>query len=111
MANLVFPLYSSFFAQKEIITVFFINFESYEGFSMQRLFIIILFLFPLYQNIFPQVIPDDLDSDDILWVRQNAANLRFAPNPTWPPAEFIDDSGNYQGIVADYVGIIEKNWE
>ncbi|MEJ5301821.1 MAG: transporter substrate-binding domain-containing protein [Bacteroidales bacterium] len=75
---------------------------------MQRLFIIILFLFPLYQNIFPQVIPDDLDSDDILWVRQNAANLRFAPNPTWPPAEFIDDSGNYQGIVADYVGIIEK---
>lgn len=75
---------------------------------MQRLFLIILFLFSLYQHIFPQAIPDDLDSDDMLWVRQNAANLRFAPNPTWPPAEFIDDSGNYLGIVADYVGRIEK---
>lgn len=87
---------------------FFINFGTTEVFSMQRLFLIIVFIFSPYQNLFPQAIPDDLDSDDILWVKQNAANLRFAPNPTWPPAEFIDDSGNYQGIVAEYVEIIEK---
>ena len=42
------------------------------------------------------------------WVRKNAARIRFAPNPTWPPGEFVDDSGNYRGIVADYVAIIEQ---
>ncbi len=42
------------------------------------------------------------------WVRKNATRIRFAPNPTWPPGEFLDDSGNYRGIVADYVAIIEQ---
>src|SRR5690606_2656658 len=31
-----------------------------------------------------------------------------APNPSWPPADFIDDQGMHQGIVADYIKIFEE---
>ncbi len=49
-----------------------------------------------------------LTSEELEWVHRNASQIHFAPNRTWPPAEFIDESGNYAGLVADYVAIIES---
>lgn len=34
--------------------------------------------------------------------------IRFAVDPAWPPYEFIDESGQYQGMVADYVELMER---
>ncbi|MGC8865493.1 MAG: transporter substrate-binding domain-containing protein [Bacteroidales bacterium] len=49
-----------------------------------------------------------LSSSEQSWLKQHASQIRFAPNPTWPPAEFVDDSGNYRGIAAEYIERIEN---
>ena len=33
--------------------------------------------------------------------------VRLAPAPNFPPVEFFDDGGRYQGIVADYAALLE----
>ncbi len=35
-------------------------------------------------------------------------NIRIAGDPHWPPFEMVDEEGNYQGIVADYVQLLEQ---
>lgn len=50
----------------------------------------------------------ELTASEKSWLRDNASCIRFAPNPTWPPAKFIDDSGNYRGIVAEYLERVEN---
>ncbi|AZZ89910.1 transporter substrate-binding domain-containing protein [Hahella sp. KA22] len=35
-------------------------------------------------------------------------NIRIAGDPHWPPFEMIDEEGNYQGIVADYIQLLEQ---
>lgn len=34
--------------------------------------------------------------------------VRYAPDPTFPPFEFFDDEGQYKGIAADYLAIVEQ---
>ena len=34
--------------------------------------------------------------------------IRVAPDPDFPPFEFLDRAGRYQGMAADYVGLLEK---
>ncbi len=34
--------------------------------------------------------------------------IRLAPDPDFPPIEFIDADGNYQGIAADYAKLVER---
>jgi PAS domain S-box-containing protein len=33
--------------------------------------------------------------------------IRIAPDPNFAPIEWIDDDGNYQGLAADFIGLIE----
>lgn len=35
-------------------------------------------------------------------------NIRLAGDPNWPPFEMIDDEGEYQGIVADHIELLEQ---
>ena len=34
--------------------------------------------------------------------------IRLAPDPEFPPIEFIDSSGRYRGIAADYAALVEQ---
>ena len=34
--------------------------------------------------------------------------IRLAPDPDFPPIEFLDSAGRYQGIAADYAALIER---
>jgi len=34
--------------------------------------------------------------------------IRVAPDPYFPPTEFIDEQGKNKGITADYVALLEK---
>jgi len=34
--------------------------------------------------------------------------IRIAPDPDFPPIEFIDKDGNYRGIAADFIHLLEK---
>lgn len=49
-----------------------------------------------------------LTPQEIRWLNQNGHNLKFTPNPAWPPADYIDENGVHQGIVADYLKLFEE---
>jgi len=34
--------------------------------------------------------------------------IKLAPDPDFPPIEYLDDNGNYQGIAADYTRLMEE---
>jgi len=41
------------------------------------------------------------------WLKEHPV-LRVAPDPTYPPVEYIDEDGNYKGISADYLKLLAK---
>ncbi len=47
-----------------------------------------------------------LSPHELAWLK-NHPHLVIAPAPDFPPIEFFDANGRYQGIAADFVGIIE----
>lgn len=49
-----------------------------------------------------------LSKEEINWLNKNRNNIRFAPNPSWPPGDYIDDDGEHKGFVADYIKIFES---
>jgi len=49
-----------------------------------------------------------LTPSEIVWLNQNKDNLRYAPNPSWPPGDYLDEKGVHRGIVSDYVKIFEE---
>jgi two-component sensor histidine kinase/ABC-type amino acid transport substrate-binding protein len=47
-----------------------------------------------------------LTSQENQWIQDN--NIRYTPNPSWPPGDFIDDQGVHRGIIADYIQLFER---
>ena len=47
-----------------------------------------------------------LDPDEQRWVT-NHPTVRIAPDPDFAPIEFIDPDGQYQGIAADYLELVQ----
>jgi len=43
-----------------------------------------------------------LTAEEKTWIQENPI-VRIAPDPDFPPIEFIDESGNYKGITAEYI--------
>jgi two-component sensor histidine kinase/ABC-type amino acid transport substrate-binding protein len=70
----------------------------------------ILCLIPLiFQSAFPQSQSGAellLTSEEVSLLNEN--EIRFAPHPSWPPGEFIDEQGEHKGIVADYINLFEE---
>ena len=64
----------------------------------------------------------ELTPEESAWIAQNPT-VRLAPDPDFPPIEFFDDTGKYQGLAADLVRMVtervgikieivpKKNWE
>jgi diguanylate cyclase (GGDEF)-like protein/PAS domain S-box-containing protein len=48
-----------------------------------------------------------LSSKETAWLAQHPV-LRIAPDPNFPPLEFFDNDGRYQGLVADYMRLIAE---
>jgi len=48
-----------------------------------------------------------LTPDEIKWLNENRNTIRYAPNSSWPPGDFVED-GVEKGIVSDYIAIFEK---
>jgi len=49
----------------------------------------------------------DLSSEQRAWLAEHP-HIRLASDHAWPPFEFIDDQGNYKGIAADYMRLLEQ---
>lgn len=50
---------------------------------------------------------DFLTADERLWLQQHP-KIRMAPAPNYPPIEFFDEQGVFQGISAAYIKLFEK---
>jgi PAS domain S-box-containing protein len=48
-----------------------------------------------------------LNSQEKEWIRTHPF-VYLGVDPAWPPFEFFDEKGRYQGIVADYIELISK---
>ncbi len=63
----------------------------------------------------------DITKEEKAWIKEHPL-LRVAPDPDYPPIEFFDDKGRYQGLAADYMRLVadrlgirleavqKKNW-
>lgn len=49
----------------------------------------------------------NLTPEEIAWLHENRDSIRYAPNPDWPPGDYMEN-GEHKGIVADYIHIFEK---
>ncbi|MCG8470393.1 MAG: transporter substrate-binding domain-containing protein [Desulfobacterales bacterium] len=49
-----------------------------------------------------------LTKKETLWLKQHDHTIRLAPCPGWEPMESFDETSRYQGMVADYIRLIEK---
>lgn len=65
-------------------------------------------------NLATTVLADEPANADVLLTPEEQAWLadhpviRLAPDPDFPPIEFIDEAGNYRGIAADYAELVEQ---
>jgi len=48
-----------------------------------------------------------LTKEEIAWLNSNRHNIRYAPNPSWIPGDYIED-GVHKGIVSDYIKLFEQ---
>jgi len=48
-----------------------------------------------------------LTAQERAWLAEHPV-IRLAPDPGFPPIEFIDEDGSYQGIAADYAALVER---
>jgi len=48
-----------------------------------------------------------LSADEVAWIKSHP-DIRFAPDPDYPPVEYFDSNGRYVGITADYLALLEK---
>ncbi|MES9851099.1 MAG: transporter substrate-binding domain-containing protein [Candidatus Thiodiazotropha sp. L084R] len=65
---------------------------------------------------------DELTSEERKWLSEHPVIIS-APDPAWPPVEYFDEIGNFAGMTADYLALLEeklgvtfkvkrlKNWE
>lgn len=65
-------------------------------------------IFLLY-NVSPSLNPrDPLTPEERAWLNEHDGKIRMAPIPFWEPMEIFDEEGNYSGLVADFLKLIEK---
>ncbi|MBK1879170.1 transporter substrate-binding domain-containing protein [Pelagicoccus mobilis] len=48
-----------------------------------------------------------LSEEEKAWIAENPV-IRVAPDPDYPPLEFFDEAGEYQGIVAEYMSLMAE---
>ncbi len=51
---------------------------------------------------------DILSRQERAWLDKNRETITLAPEPDYPPVNFIDKMGQFRGIAADYIALIEK---
>lgn len=55
-----------------------------------------------------KAIPDiRLTATEQAWIAEHR-NLRLGVDPTWPPFEYFDDKGEYRGMAADYINLLNE---
>jgi ABC-type amino acid transport substrate-binding protein len=85
--------------------------------SMLRAIYLIIFIFIAgcgnpSKNVEPELSskntdPFALSSEEKTWLVSHP-NIKLAPDPDYIPIEYFDENGNYKGIAADYLALIQE---
>ena len=85
--------------------------------SMLRAIYLIIFIFIAgcvspSKNIEPEIFSENtepfaLNSEEKTWLVSHP-NIKIAPDPDFIPIEYFDENGDYKGIAADYLVLIEE---
>ncbi len=51
---------------------------------------------------------DPLTKEERAWLDSLNRDLLFAPDPTFPPYEYFDEKGQYSGIAAEFIALVQK---
>lgn len=70
--------------------------------------VIAVMRYGLHRGLNADRLDDPLTREERAWLNAHSGKIRLAPAPFWEPMEFFDDTGTYQGLVADYMRLIEK---
>lgn len=85
------------------------GFENYLFWVRKK--VLLFFIFMLFIQPLGMAQTINLDSlltpEEIAWFNNNKHNIRYAPNPSWIPGDYIED-GVHKGIVSDYIKIFEQ---
>ena len=68
---------------------------------------LLLFLFAGLTTSYSSSIKElGLSVEEVAWLKEHPV-VRIAPDPDFPPLEFIDKQGSYRGIAADFIALLE----
>lgn len=85
---------------------FHFKFRHWQSAIAYSLFIIFL-LCPFWTYAANGQKPNILTQQERDWLESHPV-IKLAPDPDFPPIEFLDENGNYQGIAADYTRLVEE---
>ncbi len=79
------------------------------GFSITVILVACFSAALFFQLSFFQPVSDPLTKKERAWLEAHNGKIRLAPTPNWEPMEFFSKKGQYKGMVADFIKLIEKN--
>ena len=53
-------------------------------------------------------VADPLTPDERLWLSQHDGQILLGHDPSAKPIEFDDETGNFRGLAADYIALLQK---
>jgi PAS domain S-box-containing protein len=71
------------------------------------LFLFVVLAVVVWNRTLATKIDDPLNAADRAWIKAHPV-IRLAPDPDFPPVEFFAGNGDYRGITAEYVSLLEK---
>jgi len=69
---------------------------------------VLILLYFLLHSTPGHAVNDILNTEERQWLNAHIGKVRLVPAPDWEPLEFFDKNGEYKGMVADYIRLIEK---
>jgi ABC-type amino acid transport substrate-binding protein len=73
---------------------------------MRCLIILILFVTTLFSNIDKNT-NTLFSQEELEWIKKNPV-VKIGVDANWPPFEYVNSKGEYQGIASDYLSLISK---
>lgn len=73
---------------------------------MKYLIILILFITTLFSNIDKNA-NSIFSQEELEWIKKNPV-VKIGVDADWPPFEYVNEKGEYQGIASDYLNLISK---
>ncbi len=76
--------------------------------DLKKYYLIFVLLTVFLLNASAFNIDSVLNFEERNWLEKNKNSLVYAPNPGWPPCDYVDSKGIHRGIVSDYIAVFEK---